>query len=50
MAVPLQVDLPRDHYTVEDWLRLPEAGQTLELTEPFPVTFDPACLLGRRAR
>jgi hypothetical protein len=26
------------------------AGQTLELAEPFPVAFDPACLLGRRSR
>jgi Uma2 family endonuclease len=26
------------------------AGQTLELTEPFPVTFDPGCLLGPRSR
>jgi Uma2 family endonuclease len=26
------------------------AGQTLELTQPFPVAFDPACLLGRRSR
>jgi Uma2 family endonuclease len=25
------------------------AGQTLELTEPFPVTFDPGRLVGRRA-
>jgi Uma2 family endonuclease len=25
------------------------AGQTLELAEPFPVTFDPKRLLGRRA-
>jgi Uma2 family endonuclease len=25
------------------------AGETLELAEPFPVTFDPARLLGRRA-
>ena len=24
MAVPLQVDLPNDHYTVDDWLNLPE--------------------------
>jgi Uma2 family endonuclease len=26
------------------------AGETLELTRPFPVVFDPACLLGRRSR
>jgi hypothetical protein len=25
-----------------------DAGQTMKLTEPFPVTFDPAHLLGRR--
>jgi Uma2 family endonuclease len=25
------------------------AGQTLDLAEPFPVTFDPGQLLGRRA-
>jgi Uma2 family endonuclease len=27
-----------------------DAGQVLELAEPFPVTFDPGCLLGRRPR
>jgi Uma2 family endonuclease len=26
------------------------AGQTLEIADPFPVTFDPAVLLGRRPR
>lgn len=26
------------------------AGQTLELTEPFPVAFDPACLVGYRSQ
>jgi Uma2 family endonuclease len=34
MAMPLQVDLPSDHYTVEDWLRLPETvGQRVELID-----------------
>src|SRR3954454_10879111 len=50
MAVPLQVDLPRDHYTVEDWLHLPETvGQRVELIDgsfvvsPTPLSNHQIC-------
>jgi Uma2 family endonuclease len=43
MAVPLPMDLPRDRYTVEDWLNLPETpGQRVELIDgSFVVTRAP---------
>jgi Uma2 family endonuclease len=50
MAVPLQVDLPNDHYTVEDWLNLPETvGQRVELIDgsfvvsPTPLSTHQLC-------
>lgn len=50
MAVPLQVDLPSDHYTVEDWLNLPETvGQRVELIDgsfvvsPTPLSTHQIC-------
>lgn len=50
MAVPLQVDLPSDHYTVEDWLDLPETvGQRVELIDgsfvvsPTPLSNHQIC-------
>ncbi|GLY89140.1 Uma2 family endonuclease [Actinoallomurus iriomotensis] len=50
MAVPLEVDLPRDHYTVEDWLHLPETvGQRIELIDgsfvvsPTPLSTHQLC-------
>lgn len=50
MAVPLQVDLPSDHYTVEDWLNLPETvGQRVELIDgsfvvsPTPLSNHQVC-------
>ena len=50
MAVPLHVDLPSDHYTVEDWLHLPETvGQRVELIDgsfvvsPTPLSNHQIC-------
>src|SRR3569833_859247 len=50
MVVPLPVDLLRDHYTVEDWLNLPETvGQLVELIDesfvvsPTPVSTHQLC-------
>jgi Uma2 family endonuclease len=50
MAMPLQVDLPGDHYTVEDWLHLPETvGQRVELIDgsfvvsPTPISSHQIC-------
>jgi Uma2 family endonuclease len=50
MAVPLRVDLPSDHYTVEDWLNLPETvGQRVELIDgsfvvsPTPLSTHQLC-------
>jgi Uma2 family endonuclease len=50
MAVPLQVDLLNDHYTVEDWLNLPETvGQRVELIDgsfvvsPTPLSTRQLC-------
>jgi Uma2 family endonuclease len=50
MAVPLPVDLLRDHYTVEDWLNLPETvGQRVELIDgsfvvsPTPLSTHQFC-------
>ncbi|MGH3382513.1 MAG: Uma2 family endonuclease [Actinoallomurus sp.] len=50
MAVPLEVDLPSDHYTVEDWLHLPETvGQRVELIDgsfvvsPTPLANHQVC-------
>ena len=50
MAMPLQVDLPGNHYTVEDWLHLPETvGQRVELIDgsfvvsPTPMSNHQIC-------
>lgn len=50
MAMPLPVDLPNDHYTVEDWLNLPETvGQRVELIDgsfvvsPTPLSTHQFC-------
>ncbi|WP_329251406.1 Uma2 family endonuclease [Actinoallomurus sp. NBC_01490] len=50
MAVPLELDLPSDHYTVEDWLHLPETvGQRIELIDgsfvvsPTPLSNHQVC-------
>jgi Uma2 family endonuclease len=56
MGVPLPGDLPRDHYTVEDWLDLPETvGQRVELIDgsfvvsPTPLSTHQLCA-GRLVR
>ncbi|MFL6056675.1 MAG: Uma2 family endonuclease [Actinoallomurus sp.] len=50
MAMPLPADSPHDHYTVEDWLNLPETiGQRIELIDgsfvvsPSPLTNHQVC-------
>jgi hypothetical protein len=50
MAVPLPVVPPHDHYTVEDWLNLPETvGQRVELIDgsfvvsPTPLSTHRLC-------
>ncbi|GAA4614301.1 Uma2 family endonuclease [Actinoallomurus liliacearum] len=50
MAMPLPADSPHDHYTVEDWLNLPETiGQRIELIDgsfvvsPSPVANHQLC-------
>ncbi|MCO6007094.1 Uma2 family endonuclease [Actinoallomurus purpureus] len=50
MAMPLPADAPHDHYTVEDWLNLPETiGQRIELIDgsfvvsPTPLSNHQIC-------